>query len=482
MERTTFKDFKLSEEIRKALYYLGYEKPTKVQKAVIPEAMNRKDLIVKSQTGSGKTAAFAIPICELTDWLMNKPQALILTPTRELAIQVQEDFTNIGRLKRIKAVAVYGKQPIAIQKIELKQKTHVVIGTPGRVADLIERGDLVLDQIQFLILDEADEMLAMGFLTQVEGILNQLPKDRVTMLFSATMSDEIKKLALNHMRQIEEIEIQSDVVTVEETKHYKIHVSEEEKDTLLKAITVMESPDSCMIFCQTQERVEELFYLLKKQGYPCNRIHGGMEQQDRMKAMNSFKRGEFRYLIATNVAARGIDVESVSLVINYDIPHEKEGYVHRTGRTGRAGQEGRAITFVTKAQESYLKELEKFIGFEIPIMEKPTKEQILERQNEFEIKLKAKPVLKQSKSVRLDRQITKLRFNGGKNKKLRATNFVGVISNIEGVSAEDIGIITVLDSLTYVEILHGKGPKVLEAMKTLTIGGRQLKVTVAKDK
>lgn len=200
MCKESFKDYQLSNEIVKALDSLEYEKPTAVQSKVIPLALEKKDLVVKSQTGSGKTASYGIPICELVDWKENKPQALILTPTRELAVQVKEDFINIGRFKRIKATAIYGKQPFAIQKTELKQKTHVVVGTPGRVFDHIEKGTLSLDKINYLVIDEADEMLNMGFIEQVEAIIKELPRKRVTMLFSATLPEEIKKLSLNYMK------------------------------------------------------------------------------------------------------------------------------------------------------------------------------------------------------------------------------------------------------------------------------------------
>ena len=207
MNKGSFNDYDLSDEIKKALSGLGYEQPTEVQTKVIPLVLDRLDLVVKSQTGSGKTASYGIPICEKVDWQENKPQALILTPTRELAVQVKEDLTNIGRFKRIKAAAVYGKQPFAIQKNELKQKTHIVVGTPGRVMDHIERGTLVLDKLNFLVIDEADEMLNMGFIEQVENIIRKLPRQRMTCLFSATIPDQVKSLSLNYMKNPVDIEM-----------------------------------------------------------------------------------------------------------------------------------------------------------------------------------------------------------------------------------------------------------------------------------
>ncbi len=482
MEKQGFKAFELSEDILKALESLGYINPTEVQQKVIPLALQKKDLVVRSQTGSGKTAAYAIPISERMDWLENKPQALVLTPTRELAVQVKEDFTNISRLKRLKAVAIFGRQSFAVQKTELKQKNHVVVGTPGRVLDHIERGTINLSQVKYLVIDEADEMLSMGFIEQVETILEALPTDRITMLFSATLPDVIKNLALKFMINPLNVEVQAENITVDRIKHFQYSTCEEDKLSLLMDVTTVENPDSCIIFCQTKERVDLIESQLTASGYPCNKIHGGMEQEDRLRTMRDFKRGAFRYLIATDVAARGIDIDNISLIINYDIPLKKENYVHRTGRTGRAGQEGKALTFVTAREERYIKDIMEYIGFDISLMSNPSEEEISKSKAAFQAKLKNKPVRKIPRNEQLNKEIMTLYFNGGKKKKLRATNFVGVISNLEGINAEDIGIITVMDTHTHVDILNGKGPLVLSAMKNMTICGKQLKVSEAHKK
>lgn len=477
MENRSFQEFLISEDIIKALKGLSFDTPTEVQARVIPSALEKNDLIVQAQTGSGKTAAYAIPICEMIDWLENKPQALILTPTRELAVQVKEDFINIGRFKRIKAAAIYGGHPFSSEKAELKQKTHIVAGTPGRVMDHIKKGTLVLSNINYLVIDEADRMFDMGFTSQVEAIINELPGERMTMLFSATMSEEVKRISAKYMRDLVNIDVSVNSVVTADIHHFLYKTYEEDKFELLTGIMIIENPDSCIIFCSTKDRVDQVYERLKYSGYACNKIHGGMEQEHRLSAMKRFKRGEYRYLIATDVAARGIDIENVSLVINYDIPLDEENYVHRTGRTGRAGQIGKAITFVVPAQTRYLQDIEKLVGFSIQELTKPGKEEISLHKPSFEEKMDMAPQLKKMKSDRLNAEIMKLRFNGGKKKKLRATNFVGVISNLEGVMAEDIGIITIQDTLTYVEILNGKGSLVLEAMKDTKIGGRLLKVT-----
>lgn len=482
MDIRSFRNDIISEDIVKALRGLEYDIPTEVQARVIPTALEKNDLIVKAQTGSGKTAAYAIPICELIEWLENKPQALILTPTRELAVQVKEDFTNIGRFKRIKAAAIYGRHPFSMEKAELKQKTHVAIGTPGRVMDHIKKGTLPLSMIKCLVIDEADRMLDMGFIEQVEAIMNELPRERMTMLFSATMSDEVKRISSNYMRNPVNIDVSESGITTADIDHFLYITDEEDKFKLLTDVTIMENPDSCIIFCSTKDRVDMVCSRLQDLGYPCNKIHGGMEQDDRLSAMKRFKRGEYRYLAATDLAARGIDIENISLVINYDIPLDEENYVHRTGRTGRAGQKGKAISFVVPAQTRYLHDIEELIGFKIQERTKPAKEEVSNQKPSFDEKVNTAPQIKKMKSDQLNKEIMKLRFNGGKKKKLRATNFVGVISNLEGVEAEDIGIISIQDTLTYIEILNGKGPLVLEAMKNTTICGKLLKVTKAMDK
>lgn len=476
MSQKQFTDYPLSEEIIRALHSLGYETPTEVQSEVIPVVLQNKDLVAKSQTGSGKTASYGIPLCEQVEWNENKPQALILTPTRELALQVTEDITNIGRFKRIKATPLYGKHPFHMQKAELKQRTHMVVGTPGRVLDHIERGTLALDRIAYLVIDEADEMLNMGFIEQVQSIIQALPKDRVTMLFSATFPEDVAKLSRKYMNSPTEIEIKATGITTSTIEHTLIQVQEGDKLALLENVLVVENPDSCIIFCRTQEHVDSLFRELAELEYPCDRIHGGMEQEERFEVMNAFRRGQFRYLIATDVAARGIDITNITHVINYDIPLEKESYVHRTGRTGRAGKTGKAITFVTPRDGRRLADIEAYIGFEIPKIKAPSEEAVDLRREEFEQKLHVRTELKKNKRELLNDQIMKLNFNGGKKKKFRAVDFVGTIAKLDGITADDIGIITIHDHVTDVEILNGKGPLVLEMMKDTTIKGKQLKV------
>jgi ATP-dependent RNA helicase DeaD len=479
MNEKSFDDYQLSEEVKRALSVLKYETPTEVQQEVLPLALEKKDLVVKSQTGSGKTAAYGIPICEIIEWEEKKPQALILTPTRELAAQVREDLTNIGRFKRIKAVALYGKEPFTKQKEELKQKTHVVVGTPGRVLDHIERETLLLDQVKFLIIDEADEMLNMGFIDKVEAIIQELSLNRVTMVFSATLPKDVEKLCHEYMKDPIQIEMASSGITTDTIEHFVVQVKEHEKISLLKDVTVVENPDSCIIFCKTKEHVDTVFTELEESNYSCERLHGGLEQEDRFAVMDGFKMGNFRYLVATDVAARGIDIDNVTHVINFDVPMERESYVHRTGRTGRAGNKGKAITLATPYEDKYLKAIERYIGFEIPAMEAPSEQEVSAGKAAFEEKIHGRRVVRNNKTARINQDIMKLHFNGGKNKKLRPVDFVGTITKIPGVTADDIGIITIQDHLSYVDILNGKGSLVIQALENTPIKGKKLKVSLA---
>ena len=476
---TTFNEFKLSSDILKALNGLGYHEATEVQAQVIPTILNKEDLMVQSKTGSGKTASYGIPVCEQIDWEENKPQALILTPTRELAVQVQEELMHIGRFKRLKVVAVYGKSPFKDQVRELKQKTHIVVGTPGRVLDHIERGTLNLQQIKSVILDEADEMLNMGFIETVEMILKMTPKARQTMLFSATMPNAIKKLAKNYLSQPTEIKIESKSIATDLVEHALYPVRMQEKVRLLQELLTVENPGRCIVFCSTREAVDALYQGLKAKGYPVNRLHGGMEQRDRLEVMRNFKMGQFSFLVATDVAARGIDVSDLTHVFNFDLPEDQESFVHRIGRVGRAGKVGKAITFVTPFETKLLEQIQAYIGFELPVIERPVATEVEKARAAFEAKLKERPKIKVQKHADVNKEIMKIYLNGGKKKKLRAIDFVGTILSIDGVEKEDIGIIDIQENVTYIDILNGKGWIVIDGLKTKTIKGKKLKVQKA---
>ena len=472
MVKESFKDYPLSSELLKAIHILNYQSPTKVQEQVIPTVLAQKDIIVKSQTGSGKTAAFAIPICQLVDWEENKPQALVLTPTRELAIQVKEELFHIGRFKRLKVAAIYGGTSFYNQQKELKQKTHVVVGTPGRVIEHIENRTFDTSKVKYLVIDEADEMLDMGFIEQLETIITSLPQQHMTILLSATMPIDIKSLCSKYMKDPIQVEIEEENKAADSISQERYTVNEIDKMGLLRDITIVENPDSCIIFCNTKQKVDEVYRELANLEYTCKKIHGGMEQRDRLKVMNDFKQGYFRYLVATDVAARGIDIDNISLVINYDIPQDRESYVHRIGRTGRIGKLGRAITFVTLNEIRFLNDIYQYVGKEIPLKQRPEKETVNKAKQDFDEKIYTTPEIKETKGAQLSKEIMKLHINAGKKTKMRAVDIVGTICAINGITAGDIGIINIIDVSTFVEVLNNKGELVFQELQKTPIKGR----------
>jgi ATP-dependent RNA helicase DeaD len=477
---SNFKNLGLKEEILEALNKLSYNSPTDVQGRVIPMVLEGKDVIVKSQTGSGKTAAFGIPICEKVELEKRKPQVLILTPTRELAVQVKEELSNIGRYKKLRCAAVFGKQPIIIQTRELKQRVHIVVGTPGRTLDHINKETLMVEEIKYLVIDEADKMLNMGFIDQVEAIIKALPTDRITMLFSATIPKEIENLCKNYLKEPANIEVEHDKPLIEEIQQYCYMVENSDKFKFLNNIIYIERPESAIIFLNTKDGVDKLENNMKKKGYSCRAIHGGMEQDDRLSVMKAFKKGEFNYLIATDVAARGIHVEDITHVINYDLPVELESYVHRIGRTGRAGKKGSAITFVSQHELRSLGEIENYIGYKLTIREIPSEDEIKHNKQIYD-KMPILPIkIKKDKSDEINSQITKLYINAGKSKKIRPGDIVGAIINIEGINIDDIGIIDVQDNISYVDILGNKSDIVLNKLQNGTLKGKKVRVQKAK--
>lgn len=479
MNNLTFQRFNIDEKILNAIRDLGYKTPSEVQKQVIPIALEDKDIIVKSQTGSGKTASFAIPLCQKMVIEEKDPQALVLSPTRELAVQIKEDITNIGRYKRVRCSAIYGKQPMGIQTNELKQRVHIIVGTPGRTLDHIDRGNICTQKIKYLIIDEADEMLNMGFIDQIEKIINTLPKNRVTMLFSATLPEKIEDICKKYLLDPSKIEVTPENLTVEKIDQFYYEIEEYNKFELLNKLLYINNPDSCIIFCKTKENVEKLAGKMKSMNFTCMELHGGMDQGLRLEIMKNFKRGTFRFLVTTDIAARGIDIDDISLVINYDVPVEKERYVHRIGRTGRAGKYGTALTFVTLQESRLFNEIEQLVGSKIIKKDIPSSEEANSYKEDFIKKNELKPTLKKEKGINLNKNITKLYIGAGKDKKIRTGDIVGAITSIEGITAEDIGIINIQERYSHVDILGGKGRKVLDALKTSKIKGKSVKIDIA---
>lgn len=474
-EKKYFNEYKVSEDILKALEVLGYREPTQIQQAVIPIMLQGKNVLAKAPTGSGKTAAFAIPVCDYVDWEENLPQVLILEPTRELSEQVRDEVFYIGRLKRLKVAAVYGGFPIDKQIQTLKQKSHIVVGTPGRIMDHIRRGSLKLDRIQRVVIDEADLMLDMGFADEVKEILSKLPANTGMSLFSATLKQEVCQLADGFIQDAAMVECNAPEKAEPVIRQKFYETSAEDKyDTFIKALK-LENPDSAIIFCGTREMVNVLFQKLRRNRIFCGMLHGEMEQKERLKTVNAFRRGGFRFLIATDVAARGIDFEEITHVFNYDFPTGRETYVHRIGRTGRNGKTGTAVSLISEEDKRMLKQTEEYTGRIFNIEEiheiKEEAEQIFWKSQRI------KAAEKVQKSKGFDRDIMRLSIGGGKKSKIRTGDIVATICSIEGVEATDIGIIDIRDSLTYVEILNQKGSLVLEQLKNKTLKGKIRKVT-----
>jgi ATP-dependent RNA helicase DeaD len=377
----SFADMNLSAPLMKALKDVGYESPSPIQAETIPLVMAGKDLVGQAQTGTGKTAAFALPLLSRIDLKKKLPQVLVLAPTRELAIQVAEAFQTYAKhIKGFHVLPIYGGQDYSIQLRPLKRGVHVIVGTPGRVMDHMRRGTLKLDELDCLVLDEADEMLRMGFIDDVEWVLEQLPDQRQIVLFSATMPNEIRKIAKKHLKDPEQVTIKTKTSTVETTNQRYWMVSGAHKLDALTRILEAENTDGVIIFVRTRITTVELAEKLQARGYTAFALNGDIQQKQRERTITQLKSGKLDILIATDVAARGLDVDRISHVINYDIPNETEAYVHRIGRTGRAGRTGEAILFVTPREQHWIRRIEKATRQKIKMMELPSTDMINDKR------------------------------------------------------------------------------------------------------
>lgn len=474
-----FEDFKLDKYIIKALYNLNYTIPSKVQEEVIPRLLKKEDVIVKSKTGSGKTASFGIPICENIDIENNNVQALIVVPTRELALQVKDEISNIGRLKKIRCSAIFGKQPIKEQIRELKQRVHIVVATPGRIIDHIGRNTINLDDIKYFIIDEADKMLNKGFIEDMEFILNKIPKNSAKGLFSATIDDDIQYICDKYLKVSNILDIKyNELFDKKQIIENKIKSSENDKYKNLKSIIYMENPTSLIIFCNTKDKVKKLYENMKKDGFLVEELHGDMSQDKRIFVIKDFKNNKFNILISTDVTARGIHIDDISLVINYDVPRDKENYIHRIGRTGRKDSYGKAITIFTDKDDKYINEIEAYLGYEIKVLEELKIDDIAKGKIKFE--KKSKEVLKNRKNKIIEKnihsEVTKIYINAGKKKKIRVIDIVGAFSNLPGINNEDIGVVEVQDLCSYVDILNYKGEELVKKYKEISIKKKMIKL------
>lgn len=380
MKLLKFGELGLSKSLLRAVKQSGYEEATPIQAETIPMVLDGEDVIGQAQTGTGKTAAFGLPIIEHVDVDNSDIQAIIISPTRELAIQTQEELYRLGHDKHVKVQVVYGGADIRRQIKALKKHPQILVGTPGRLRDHISRGTVDLSNVQTLVLDEADEMLNMGFLEDIEAIIKETPQERQTLLFSATMPPEIKRIGVQFMHDPKTVRIKAKELTTDLVDQYYVKAKDYEKFDIMTRLIDVQDPDLTIVFGRTKRRVDELSRGLVSRGYNAAGIHGDLNQDRRTKIMRKFKEGKLDILVATDVAARGLDISGVTHVYNYDIPSDPDSYVHRIGRTGRAGHHGVSLTFVTPNEMDYLHEIEKLTRVRMLPLKPPTAEEAFRGQ------------------------------------------------------------------------------------------------------
>ncbi len=470
----SFTDLGLSESTLQALRDVGYESPSPIQEQAIPALLEGRDVIGQAQTGTGKTAAFGLPIMEYLDPSEQVVQALVLTPTRELCIQVTQALRTYGSHCGIDVVAVFGGAPIRTQQAQLRAGGHVVVGTVGRVLDLISRHSLVLHDCRFVVLDEADEMLDLGFLEDVEKILSLTPSSRQTALFSATMPPPIRTLADRYMYNPEIIQVEAATLTIDTVAQFQLPVETRDKPDKLVEVLSAEmgargeaQGEQAIVFVRTKIRCEQLFRTLRDRGMNVRALHGDMSQGSRDGVMLAFKGGRVPILVATDVAARGLDISTVTLVVNYDVPTSPDTYVHRIGRTGRVGRSGRAITFVESRQKRELEAIERHIGTSItqwqqgavapptPVRERPRRH--------------SKPHIS-----RRDEQesYTKLVLGGGRAAGLSVADIVASVTSSAGLDGEAVRDVLVLDRFSFLSVPAAEADRVIDALNGRPIASR----------
>ncbi|MBW3624327.1 MAG: DEAD/DEAH box helicase [Armatimonadetes bacterium] len=518
----SFEELGLSAPLLKGIEELGYESPTPIQEQTIEMLLGGRDVVAQAQTGTGKTAAFALPVLENLDAGKRVPQALILAPTRELAMQVAEMTHALGRFKNVHLLAVYGGQPIERQLRALKHGVQVVVGTPGRILDHLRRETLNLSQVRTVVLDEGDQMLDMGFLEEIEEILEQCPEERQTVLFSATMPRPIAELARRFLKDPAEVKIQSEQMSVPTIEQIAYEVPARQKQEALIRILDHDQPDSAIIFCRTKQDTATLAEELEILGYEAAALHGDINQSQRESVLRRFREGVVECLVATDVAARGLDIENVSHVINYDVPGDPESYVHRIGRTGRAGREGIAVTFVTPRERNYLRTIERITRHKIPIQRLPSvaeiankrmqalrsriettlesggldlylmmAEELCEDHDPREVAAAAIRMLAESEGIKTQEDksfegvhaesgMTRLFLPLGRNAGIHPRDIVGAIANETDVPARSIGAIDIYATSTFVDVPEEHAGEILHALNRTTLKGRKVRVDIAR--
>jgi len=471
----SFADLGLSQPLLDALNHLGYESPTPIQEQAIPELLQGHDVIGQAQTGTGKTAAFGLPLLEYIDTDHEEVQALVLTPTRELCIQVTQALRAYGQRRGIQVVAVFGGAPIRNQVAQLKQGGQVVVGTVGRVMDLMNRHELVLSDVRYAVLDEADEMLDLGFLEDVETILSRCPSGRQTALFSATMPPEIRKLAEKRMFDPITIKVRAATLTIDTVDQSYIEVSDRDKPDALARVLKAEDPEQAIIFARTKIGVDRLARRLGDAGIRVKALHGDMSQGSRDGVMIAFKGGRERLLVATDVAARGLDISGVTHVVNYDIPNSPDVYVHRIGRTGRVGRSGRAITLITPKQRRELEAIEKHAKTEIH----PWSTEVVAVAPNGDRETR-RPRHTKPRKAAVDGEVVKLIVSGGRAQGLEPADVIGAIVDNSHLEGEDIRNVRVLERFSFVEVPAARSREVIDKVSGSAVRGTKLRLEVAK--
>ena len=531
MEAVRFDELQLDERIVRAVTDMGFEAASPIQAQAIPVQLEGLDIIGQAQTGTGKTAAFGIPLLQKIDPDSKKLQAIALCPTRELAIQVSEEFRKLLKYKdNIRVLPIYGGQPIDRQIAALRKGTQVVIGTPGRVMDHMRRRTIKAETVQMMVLDEADEMLDMGFREDIETILVKIPEEHQTLLFSATLSPEILDITKRFQRNPEFIKIVRKELTVPNIEQYYFDVKEKTKlDALCRIIDVYD-PKLAMVFCNTKKRVDDLVEMLQGRGYFAEGLHGDLKQAQRDKVMQKFRNGTIEILVATDVAARGIDVDDIDVVFNYDVPQDEEYYVHRIGRTGRAGKAGKAFTFCVGKEIYKLRDIMRYTKTKIQQQKLPTLSDVEEMKTNIYLE-KIKGIIEEghlTKYIHLvDRlmeedytsidiaaallkdhlsdvnaddidalddinlggtelyggegeKMVRLFINAGKKSKIRAKDIVGAIANEAGIPGKTLGEIAIFDEYTFVDVPNEFVRDILHGMKHAKIKGKRVHIEIAK--
>ena len=471
---TAFADLGLSEPLLAALRDVGYETPTPIQVQTIPLLLEGRDVIGQAQTGTGKTAAFGLPMLEYVDPEESSVQGLVLTPTRELCIQVTQAIRTYGARKGIDVVAVFGGAPIRSQQAQLRGGGQIVVGTVGRVLDLLSRGSFVLHDCRFVVLDEADEMLDLGFFEDVEKILRMTPGSRQTALFSATIPREVRSLAERYLLDPVEVKVKAATLTVDTVEQFALQVAAREKNDALVRVMDAEKPPQAIVFVRTKIRCEQLYRKLRDSGWDVKALHGDMSQGARDGVMIGFKSGRVPLLVATDVAARGLDISSVTHVINFDVPTSPDVYVHRIGRTARVGRSGRAITFYEPRQKRDVEAIERHASVTLapwtegahvapaPVQERPRRHD--------------KPHVSRNG----DEPQAKLFVNAGRAAGIEVADLVAAVTGATGLDGEAVRNVRVLDRFAFLEVPASDADRVVEAVSGAEVRGRKLKLETAR--